>query len=101
MSDGSVLGLQKAGVQAPHHDPQAIVLPQLRAGTAVTVRYLAVAFGYWISRLQVQDHVPWTGLVCGFERRLSPYCRGLRRTRQGWGCYPGGIVARLEVELLL
>lgn len=76
MSDGSVLGLQKAGVQIRHQDPQAIVLPQLRTGTGVIARYQVVVFVCWILHLQVQDHVPWRGLVYGFERRPNP-------------CYPG------------
>lgn len=100
MSGGSVLVLPKAGVQALHQDPQAIVLPQLKTGTGVIARYQAVASVYWILHSEVQDHVPETSLVYGFERRPNPYCPGLRRMGQGLGSYPGGIVARSEVGLL-
>ena len=55
--DGSVLESQRAGVQARHQDLQAILLRQLKTGSGVIARCLAVAFVYWILRLQVQDHV--------------------------------------------
>ena len=44
MSDGSVLGLWKAGVQSQHRDPKASVLSRLMTGTAVIPRYQADGF---------------------------------------------------------
>lgn len=101
MSDGSVLALQKVGVQARHQDSQATVLPQLTTLTAAIARYQAVAFVCWILHSQVQGHVPSTGLLNGFERHPSPDYPGLHRMGQGLSRYPEGIVARSKVELLL
>ena len=101
MSGGSVLGSQKAGVQARHQDPPATVLRRLKTGIVEIARYQAVAFVYWTLRLQVQGHVPWTSLVHGFERHLNPCSPDLRRMGQSLGYCRGGTVARSEVEVLL
>lgn len=85
-SDDSVLGSQKAGVQAQRQDPPATVLHQLKTGIVEKARYQVVAFVYSTLRLQVQDHVLWTNLVHGFERYPGPCSPDLCRKGQNLGC---------------
>lgn len=56
-ADGSVLGLQKAGVRVQHQDPRAIESSQLKIETEVIVWSQFVAFVCWELHLQGQDHV--------------------------------------------